>query len=434
MLQNATYLSHNANIVRQAWLNSSLVWLPFTTFWTYPSKTTTITNFNVTTTFGNVLVDWGDGTDNQTINSNTNTNRTFTQPTTSISIAPPVFITNINCGTSSPRLSGSINLTNFPNITGFTCNSNDITSIFGYQNNTKLRTIAFSSNKITGSIPSLSANTDLVTYNCRSNLLTGSIPPLSGNRNLQFFYCHFNQLTGVIPNLNSNVQLEDFYCHENDLTGNIPNLNENLNLVEFYCHGNRLESHIPTLSSNTKLTVFHCYNNRLTQFAGGSIPDTLGNFQAQNNTLSRNAVDAILSAFSATTRTVGTRILYLGGASNSIPSFTGGVITGSPGSNFSRVGTTVTANVPNHNHPNGSIVTISNTIQPEFRGTFIVTVINANQFQYTTVTSGSLTGTGFANMRRTTVSTDGFRYYQNLALVSRLGGYPWDVTINFPTP
>jgi Leucine-rich repeat (LRR) protein len=391
-------------------------------------------------------------------------------------------ITSINCGTSSPKLGGKVDISSYPNLTTFICIGNDITSLSGYNNNSNLKNLQFGLNKIsgqipsltklnsiekfechenqfTGSIPSLSGLSNLQLFYCQENQLTGSIPSLSGLSNLRYFSCQENQLTGSIPSLSANkllnnfqcqnqlgttkltgsipslsglINLGVFFCHDNQLTGSIPSLSGLINLARFYCHDNQLTGSIPSLSGLMKMIDFHCYINQLTGFDGGSVPNILGNFQAQNNQLTSTAVDAILSAFDATTRTTGTRILNLQSGNNSAPSYTGGVTTTSLGSNFSRTGTLVTANVNNHGHTNGNLVTITGIPQTSFQGTFTVTVTGPNQFQYTTVTSGSITGTGTATMRRTTNANDGFRSYQNLALVTRLGGFPWNININFP--
>ena len=391
-------------------------------------------------------------------------------------------IRSINCGTSSPRISGTVDISSFPNLTTFICIGNDITSLSGYNTNSNLKILQFGLNKIsgqipsltelnslekfechenqlTGSIPSLSGLNNLELFYCQDNQLTGSIPSLSGLNKLRFFYCQENQLTGSIPSLSANKLLDTFQCHNqlgttkltgsipslsglinlgvffcytNQLTGSIPSLSELSNLRRFYCYANQLTGSIPSLSGLNKLIDFHCYTNQLTGFDGGSVSNILGNFQAQNNQLTSTAVDAILSAFDATTRTTSPRILNLQSGNNSAPSYTGGVTTTSLGSNFSRTGTLVTANVNNHGHTNGNLVTITGIPQTSFQGTFTVTVTGPNQFQYTTVTSGSITGTGTATMRRTTNANDGFRSYQNLALVTRLGGFPWNININFP--
>jgi hypothetical protein len=278
-------------------------------------------------------------------------------------------VTQINCGTSSPRLGGTINLSAFPNLQEFRCNNNDITAISGYAGNSNLRVIEFFNNKMTGSIPSLSVFTGLQIFSCdrnlfigtiptlssntalrlvslHSNQLSGTIPSLNANAALQFYYCQANQLTGsipslssntdlrlwhsagnpltgLIPNLAANTELREFWCFANNLTGSIPSLSANTKLRFFYCNINRLSGSIPDLSANTELEVFHCQNQqapiKITGFAGDSVSNTLGNFQAQINQLTASSVNSILAAFVAANRTVGTRVLNLGGVGNAAP-------------------------------------------------------------------------------------------------------------------
>jgi Leucine-rich repeat (LRR) protein len=144
-------------------------------------------------------------------------------------------VTAINCGTSSPRLGGTIDLSAFPSLTGFTCNNNDITAISGYENNSNLTLIQFFNNKVTGTLPTLSGLSNLQTFRCDSNQLTGPIPSLSGLSNLRDFLCSTNQLTGPIPSLSGLSNLRDFRCFTNQLTGPIPSLNGLSNLQEFSC-------------------------------------------------------------------------------------------------------------------------------------------------------------------------------------------------------
>jgi hypothetical protein len=147
-------------------------------------------------------------------------------------------------------------------------------------------------------------------------------------------------------------------------------------------------------------------------------------------TLTQQSVDNLLKAFANLDGTNGTTA-YTGGSlnfagSNSAPSYTGGVSTTTAGTNFVRTGTTVVASVVGHNHTTSDIVTFTGNGQSILNGTYVVTVNNANEFQYTTPTSGNLTGSGTVTMRRTTVGTDGFRYFQTIALRNNT------VTINFP--
>jgi hypothetical protein len=274
-------------------------------------------------------------------------------------------ITAINCGTSVPRLGGTINLSEFPNLLDFICNSNDITAISGYETNANLRNIQFQQNKVTGpipsltaltgletfrcftneltgsipsfisnvklvdfncaqnaltgTIPSLSVNTKLEVFSCRNNQLTGSIPSLSGNPQLRVFSCRSNTLTGPIPSLNANIRLEEFECFSNALTGSIPSLANNALLTLVNCSLNQLTGAIPSLSALTQLRLFSCRNNQITSFEGGSVSNVLENFQAQNNLLTSSAVNAILAAFVEANKTTGTRILNLGGTGNAAP-------------------------------------------------------------------------------------------------------------------
>jgi len=69
------------------------------------------------------------------------------------------------------------------------------------------------------------------------------------------------------------------------------------------------------LSGLSNLEFFGCFSNQLTDFAGGSVSNTLINFQAQNNQLTQSAVDAILAEFVAAGGTNGT--LTLGGTNAS---------------------------------------------------------------------------------------------------------------------
>jgi Leucine-rich repeat (LRR) protein len=256
-------------------------------------------------------------------------------------------VTQINCGTSSPKLGGTVDISAFPNLQVFICNSNNITALSGYAQNSNLTTVEFFENKVTGSIPSLSAMTNLQNFSFYTNLLTGPIPSFSGLTNLQSFSCPYNRLTGPIPSLNglNNLQtfncgnqrgstkltgsipslsglnnLQRFWCHRNQLTGPIPSLSGLNNLQSFFCYDQqgltKLIGSIPSLSGLNNLQVFDCHANQLTSFAGGSVSNTLGNFQAQDNQLNQSSVNAILSAFVAANRTAGTRTLNLGGTGN----------------------------------------------------------------------------------------------------------------------
>jgi hypothetical protein len=126
---------------------------------------------------------------------------------------------------------------------------------------------------------------------------------LSGLSNLVNFSCQnqtgTTKLTGPIPSLNGLSNLQVFQCNQNQLTGSIPNLSGLNNLQTGFFGA-----------------------NQLTGFVSGSISNTLGNFQVQNNQLRASAVNLILGSFVEAGRTTGTPvvsgtcILNLGGTNS----------------------------------------------------------------------------------------------------------------------
>lgn len=311
MLDQISNAYIGSNISNRLYSINDLVW-PNTTgnLWKITDNpfNKTISNFNVTYAGGQVDINWGKAISGN-ISSATNINHTFSGITNSgISVLAKngASITKINCGTSSPRLSGTIDLSAFPNLQEFRCVSNDITAVTGYENNSNITYFEVLDNKITGVLPQISAFPNITFYRFGQNLLTGTIPNLSANQSLVDFRVHDNNLTGGIPNLSANSNLVNFFAQNCSLSGNIPNLSNNVKLSSFW------------VLSQTGPT-------KLTGFAGGSVSNTLGNFQAQNNRLTSTAVNAILAAFVAAGRTTGTPvvngtcILNLGGTSNSRP-------------------------------------------------------------------------------------------------------------------
>jgi len=295
-------------------------------FWvpTQPAIPVTLTDFRATTSGGTpITVTWGDGT-TQVLTSGVATNKTFNASTSGIDTDSQATMTAINCGTSSPKLGGTIDISDFPNLQEFRCNQNDITAISGYENNANLIHIEFFQNKVTGVIPPLSGLSNLVIFACYANELTGSIPSLSGLSKLRNFQCGGQtgtiKLTGPIPSLNG-LNFIFFTCNNNQLTGSIPSLSDSTLLQVFRCQSNQLTGPIPNLNGLNNLRAFSCQTNQLTGFDGGSVSNSLEDFQAQNNQLTSTAVNDILAAFVAAGRTSanGTCILNLGGTGNAAP-------------------------------------------------------------------------------------------------------------------
>jgi Leucine-rich repeat (LRR) protein len=245
-------------------------------------------------------------------------------------------VTNITCGVSNPKVGGSIDLSPFINLVTFACDSNDITSLTGYEDKEKLETLSFFSNKITGPLPNISQLKKLRLFNCYRNLLVGSFPSVSGLVNLETinFYenytlsgpipdltgltklkvlsCYRNSLTGSIPeSINASSSLETFHCYINQLSGQIPNLSNLSKLKFFICYENQLSGSIPDLSNLTSLLIFNCAGNQLTDYVGGTISNTIQVIQIQNNPLTTAAMDRILGALAAT-NTTGRTLVYGG--------------------------------------------------------------------------------------------------------------------------
>jgi hypothetical protein len=74
------------------------------------------------------------------------------------------------------------------------------------------------------------------------------------------------------------------------------------------------------LSNNTKLKYFNCSSNQLTGYTPSVLPITLTNFQAQNNLLSLEAVDQILTDFTTNAANrPNTGTINLAGTGNATP-------------------------------------------------------------------------------------------------------------------
>jgi hypothetical protein len=267
---------------------------------------------------------------------------------TSISLVPQFgndSVIAINCGTSTPKLSGSIDISSYPNLTNFTCSNNHITQFTGNTFCNKLISLKLDSNKLTilpvfsgmpslremriegnlfqGSVTELNALTSLVTVRLQQNRsLGGTLPSLSSLTKLESFYCIACALTGSLPSLSNNTFLEDFRCDSqfssSKLEGSLPNLSYNTRLQFFYGFNNSFSGNIPDLSNNVTLFEFKMRNNKLTGWTGGTVSNNLGLFDASNNLLTAPAVNSILAAFVAANKPAGSKFLALSG-SNAAP-------------------------------------------------------------------------------------------------------------------
>jgi hypothetical protein len=118
-------------------------------------------------------------------------------------------------------------------------------------------------NRLSGSIPDLSALTNLDWLHLGLNKLSGPIPDLSALTSLRGLDLFNNQLEGAIPDLSTLTSLIDIGLYDNQLTGSIPDLSALTNLEFLFLDDNQLSGSIPDLSSLTNLLILTLDNNQL---------------------------------------------------------------------------------------------------------------------------------------------------------------------------
>jgi len=213
-------------------------------------------------------------------------------------------VTKIDCGDSSPKLGGTVDVSPFTNLEELTCNGNDITEITGFYDNPNMRRVLASNNK-----------------------LSGPIPDLTGMPILERYWVMVNEHTGGFPNINGLSQLGVINVGQNNLTGTLPADLQSLgvpNLFRFNVYANSFTGAIPDCAGMNALQYVLADGNNLTDFTGGVEP-SLYRFFAQNNNLTQTAVDNILQAFVDANRTTDMSLanINLAGTGNSAPSAAG---------------------------------------------------------------------------------------------------------------
>ncbi|MYC93670.1 MAG: hypothetical protein F4X14_01755, partial [Caldilineaceae bacterium SB0661_bin_32] len=137
---------------------------------------------------------------------------------------------------------------------------------------TYLEELALTSNLLTGPVPDLSAFSRLTTLLLSHNRLTGPIPDLGSLSSLEYLYLNSNQLTGPIPDLGAVTSLRTLNLMRNRLSGTIPDLGHLANLRGVSLGYNRLTGSIPDLRALPNLRVLNLEHNQLT----GPVPDLTG--------------------------------------------------------------------------------------------------------------------------------------------------------------
>jgi hypothetical protein len=128
--------------------------------------------------------------------------------------------------------------------------------------------IALPGNRLSGSLPDLSALTGLRYLSAASNQLSGPLPALAALTNLQAIYLSKNAVSGSIPALTGLAELAEVGLGDNQFGGAIPSLSGLTALISFDVAGNQLTGSIPSLAGLSKLRVLDVSRNAL----GGSLP------------------------------------------------------------------------------------------------------------------------------------------------------------------
>lgn len=171
-------------------------------FWTFGLSNTNgakLSSFEVEYDTTSLLVDWGDE-QKQFVGSGAQVNHTFVTSSSGIALLPGgstaqnKAITLINCGTTNPKLQGSISLSAFTGLRDFTCRNNSLTNITGTSNLSALTKVNLELNNLVGNIPVLSGNVSLIefiaSFNSFSGFDGGGVSPT-----IDIFEADFNQLT-----------------------------------------------------------------------------------------------------------------------------------------------------------------------------------------------------------------------------------------------
>jgi Leucine-rich repeat (LRR) protein len=161
-----------------------------------------------------------------------------------------------------------------------------------------LEVVFLLNNPLTGTIPEItnpeSKLQKISLYNCQ---LSGTIPAsLAKATGLAFVQAYNNSLAGSIPsNLTSLPALELFSLRSNDLTGSIPDFAGQTNLETISLGENRLQGTIPySMAVLPNLKLLYLQHNTLT----GAVPDNFGS-ALEHIWLFGNSFGGTLPSFSA---------------------------------------------------------------------------------------------------------------------------------------
>ena len=192
----------------------------------------------------------------------------------SISITNPESITSLNLGTSTPRLGGTLQLTNFGNLKSLFGKQHDITAVSGTTSLTKIETVQLQDNLIAGELLDFSANPNCKAIDLHKNRFTGGI-----------------NIGGVANEINLPTNIEVFRCYRNNLNTNaLPSLAAFTKLSEFNISAQSNTFDGVAQSGNPK------WNGPSGVESGFAISNTIRIFNVSQTRLSQTAKKAIITA------------------------------------------------------------------------------------------------------------------------------------------
>ena len=238
---------------------------------------------SITTTVGEQFtIDWGDGSDIDTITSVGGHNFSHIYynyhyySVTIAAITPNCQFISFWCGDSHTEIRNRVIALDVSGCTALLrlyCSGNEL-SVLDVSGCTALKWLDCNNNQLLEL--DLSECTALERLNCSDNQI--SVLDLSNNTLLRYLYCHGNQLNAL--DISKNTALGHLYCSDNqlsvlDLSKNTLgaldcsnnqltalDISQNTILIELYCSNNQLT--LLDLSKNKKLETLQCSNNQLT--------------------------------------------------------------------------------------------------------------------------------------------------------------------------
>lgn len=165
--------------------------------------------------------------------------------------------------------------------------------VFTYTPN--ITSINIESNKITGSLPSITICSKLQYLYLKGNSFTGNVYSLVSNPEIIYMDVSFNSLSGSIPEYRNRSKLTQLLLFNNQFTS-LNKLSNLPSLVYFYVHNNKITGEVPSFSECPNLQYLLLFNNQFSSYKVGSFADIykIRYIDISNNLLSQLDINNII--------------------------------------------------------------------------------------------------------------------------------------------